>query len=120
MAICRRLDGTILQAVETVLHLGDAAFEPCCQGFIGKRRADDGGDNLVQVGQALDRIGEGLLIDLGVFRPDAVADGAVGDGGKFQGHGVSSKVTMLRTPLAKSGSRIPLARPAAQTVGFSH
>ena len=42
--------GTILQAIETVLHLGDAAFEPCGQGFIGKRRADDGGDDLVQVG----------------------------------------------------------------------
>ena len=38
----------------------------------------------MQVGQALDRIGEGLLIDLGVFRPDPVPDGAVGDGGKFE------------------------------------
>ena len=28
----------------------------------------------MQVGEALNRIGEGLLVDLGVFRPDAVAD----------------------------------------------
>ena len=74
LAICRRLDGTILQAVETFLHLGNPAFEPCCQGFVGQRRADDGGDDLVQVGEPLDGIGEGLLVDLGVFRPDAVAD----------------------------------------------
>ena len=36
----------------------------------------------MQVGEPLNGIGEGLLVDLGVFRPDAVADGAVGDGGK--------------------------------------
>ena len=32
----------------------------------------------MEVGDALDRIGEGLLVDLGVLRPDTVADGAVG------------------------------------------
>jgi hypothetical protein len=32
----------------------------------------------MQVGEALNGIGEGLLVDLGVLRPDAVADGAVG------------------------------------------
>ena len=76
--------GTILQAVETVLHLGNPTFEPGCQGFIGQRRADNGGDDLVQVGQTLDRIGEGLFVDLGIFRTDAVADRAVGDSGKFE------------------------------------
>ena len=78
--------GTILQAVETILHLGDPAFEPRSQGFIGERRANDRRDNLVQVGQSLDRVGEGLLIDLRIFRPDPVTDGAVGDGGEFQTH----------------------------------
>ena len=38
----------------------------------------------MQVGQSLDRIGEGLFIDLRVFRPDPVTDGAVGDGGELQ------------------------------------
>ncbi len=57
--------GTILQALEPILHLGDATLEPRCQGLVGKCRADDGRDDLVQVGQALDRIGEGLLVDLG-------------------------------------------------------
>ena len=32
----------------------------------------------MEVGDALDRIGEGLLLDLGVLRPDTVADGAIG------------------------------------------
>ena len=36
----------------------------------------------MQVGEPLDRIGEGLLVDLGVLRPDAVAQGAVGGGGE--------------------------------------
>ena len=76
--------GTILQALKPVLHLGDAALEPGCQGFVGQCRADNGGDDLVQIGQALDGVGEGLLIDAGVFRPDAVADRAVGDGGEFE------------------------------------
>ena len=31
----------------------------------------------MQVGEPLNGIGEGLLVDLGVFRPEAVADGAV-------------------------------------------
>ena len=37
----------------------------------------------MQVGEPLHGIGEGLLVDLGVFRPEAVADDAVGDGGKL-------------------------------------
>ena len=76
--------GTILQALEPVLHLGDAALEPCCQGFVGQSRADDGGDDLVQISQALDGVGKRLLVDLGVFRPEAVADRAVVDGGKCE------------------------------------
>ena len=83
--------GTILQAVETVLHLGDPPLEPRCQGFIRECCADDGRDNLVQVGQSLDCIREGLIVDLRVFRPDPLADGAVANGGKFKGHGSSSK-----------------------------
>ncbi|HEX9073820.1 MAG TPA: hypothetical protein VF852_17955 [Pseudolabrys sp.] len=77
---------TILQAIETVLHLSDPALEPDRQGFIGERRAHDGRDNFMQVGQPLHRIGEGLFIDLGVFRPDPVTDRAVGDGSKFETH----------------------------------
>ena len=82
--------GTILQAVETILHLGDPPFEPGGQSFIGEGCSYDRRDDLVQVGQALDRIGEGLFVDLGVLRTDPLTDGAVGNGGKFQGHGSSS------------------------------
>ena len=73
-----------MQAIETVLHLGDPALEPGRQGFIGERRAHDCRDNFMQVGQPLHRIGEGLFIDLGIFRPDPVADGVVGNGSKFE------------------------------------
>ncbi len=76
--------GAVLQAIKPPLHVGNPAFKPRCEGFIGQRRADDGGDDLVQVGEALDRIGEGLLVDLGIFGSDAVAEGAVGDGGKMR------------------------------------
>ena len=76
--------GTILQPVKPVLHHRDPALEPCGQGFIGQRRAHDCRDNLMDVGQALDRVGEGLFIDLRVFRPDPVSDRAVGDGGEFE------------------------------------
>ena len=64
----------------------DPAFEPRSEGFIDQRRPNDGRDDFVQVGEALDRVGEGLLVDLGVFGPDAVAEGAIGDGGKFEVH----------------------------------
>jgi hypothetical protein len=37
----------------------------------------------------LNRSGDGLLVDLGVLRPDAVADGAAGGGGEFEVHGVT-------------------------------
>ena len=76
--------GTLLQAIEPVPHLGNPAFEACRQSFIGERRADDGRDNLVQVSQTLNRVGEGLFIDLRFFRPDPVTEGAVSDGSKFK------------------------------------
>src|SRR5262245_61284013 len=84
LAMC--LGGTILHPLESVLHFSDPTLEPGRQGFVGQSRADDCCDNLVQVGQALDRVGEGLLIELGVFRPDPITDGAVGNGGKFKCH----------------------------------
>ena len=71
-----------MQALEPVLHLGNAAFEPCRQRLVGEGGPDNGGQDFVQVGEALDRIGEGLLVDLGVFRPQAVADGSIGGGRK--------------------------------------
>jgi hypothetical protein len=51
------LGRSIVQAFKTVLHFGNSAFEPCCQGFIDQRRPNDSGDDLVQVGQSLNRIG---------------------------------------------------------------
>ena len=36
----------------------------------------------MHIGEPLDRIGQGLLVDLGVLRPDTVAESAVGSGGE--------------------------------------
>ena len=76
------LSGPILQPVEPVLHVGDPAFEPCGHCLVGQGGADNRGEDFVQVGEPLNGIGEGLLVDLGVLGFDAVADGAVGGGGK--------------------------------------
>ena len=38
----------------------------------------------MQVGEPLDRIGQRLLVDLGVLRPNAVADRPVGGGGECE------------------------------------
>ena len=76
--------GTILQAIETILHLGNPALEPGRESFIGECRAHDRRDNFVQIGQPLHRIGEGLFVDVRIFRPDPVADRAVSDGGEFE------------------------------------
>jgi hypothetical protein len=52
----------------------------------------------MQVCEPLHGIGEGLLVDLGILRPDTVADSAVVDSGEFKVHGV------LRT-LARGGCK---------------
>ena len=57
--------GPILQPVEPVLHLGDPAFEPGGQGFVGQGRPENGSEDFMDVGEPLNGIGEGLLVDLG-------------------------------------------------------
>ena len=71
------LGGPVLQTVPARLHFRDAALEPGGQGLIGEGGPNDGREDFMQVGEPLNGIGEGLLVDLGVLRPDAVADGAV-------------------------------------------
>lgn len=61
-------------------------MSPVGKRFVGQGGANDGGEDLVQVGEALDGIGEGLFVDGGIFGPNAVADRAVRYGGKFKGH----------------------------------
>ena len=78
---------TILQALEPVLHFGDAALEPSCQGFVGQFRTDDSGDDLVEIRKALHRIGEGLIINLRFFRLEPVTDCAISDGRKLKIYG---------------------------------
>ena len=87
LAICLTFGSTVLQALEPVLHLGDAALEPCCQGLVGEGRADDRRDDLVQIGQALDRVGERLLVDLRIFGLNSVADCPIMIAAKLKIHG---------------------------------
>jgi hypothetical protein len=68
------LGGPLVQPAKPVFHLGDTAPQPRGQGLVGQRRPDDGGEDLVQVAEALHRVGEGLLVNLGGVRPEAVAD----------------------------------------------
>jgi len=84
--------GAILQPIKAVLHVADAAFEAIHERLVGQGGADDGGNDFVKVGQALNGIGEGLLIDLRVMGPDAVADGPVGAGGKLNSHCTDSGI----------------------------
>jgi hypothetical protein len=41
-------------------------LSPNSHCLIGQHRPDNGSQNLMEVGQPLDGIGEGLLVDLGV------------------------------------------------------
>ena len=68
------LGGAVLQTVQARLHFRDAAIEPGGQGLIGEGGPNDGREDFMQVGEPLNGIGEGLLVDLGVLRADAVAD----------------------------------------------
>ena len=54
------------------------------QGLVGEGGPNDGREDFMQVGEPLNGIGEGLLVDLGVLGADAVADCAVVDGGKCE------------------------------------
>ena len=73
--------GAVLQPVQPPLHVGDPALEPHSHGLIGQRGPDNGGQDLMQVGQPLDRIGQRLLVDLGFVGFDAIAERAVCGGG---------------------------------------
>ena len=69
--------------------------EPGGQGLIGEGGPNDGREDFMQVGEPLDGIGEGLLVDLGVFGPDAVADDAVVDGGEVRDPSDYSKKPLM-------------------------
>jgi hypothetical protein len=41
-------------------------------------RTDYGGNDLVQIGEAFDRVGKGLFVDFWIFFPNSIADCAIG------------------------------------------
>ena len=72
-AICRRLAAQSGHLIKLVVHLGDPPLEPRCQGFIGECRADNGGDNLMEIGQTLDLVrGGSVQFDASVFGPHSI------------------------------------------------
>src|SRR5262245_53663856 len=86
LAICRRLAALSCRRLSRRV-----CISPIRPSLVGEGSPNDRREDFVQVSEPLDGIGEGLLVDLGIFRTKAIADGAVGDGGKRKGH--------CRTPL---------------------
>ena len=76
-----------------------------------------GGENFMQVGQPLHGIGEGLLVDLAVLRPDPFANGAVE---KTIGYrlpcGLRLLQCFLRLPASNSSTRTAAAGPSPQAL----
>ena len=58
----------------------------------------------MQVGKALHGIGEGLLIDLGVLRPDPVANGALGSSARRFARQTRSRAPIKLRSFAESVS----------------
>jgi hypothetical protein len=85
-AICRRFEADPA-AARAGLYFRDAALEAGGEGLIGEGGPKDGRKDFMQVGEPFNGIGEGLLINLGVFGPDALADSAVVDSSKIKIHG---------------------------------
>jgi hypothetical protein len=79
LAIWRRLAALSLQTVSARKHFANTALKSGGEGLVGKSGPNDGHEDFMQVGEALDGIGERLLVDLGVLGAEAIADGAVGE-----------------------------------------
>src|SRR5262245_54442226 len=84
LAICRRLAAR--SSSRSSRHVCDAPLQSGGQGFIKEGGPNDGAEDFMQVGEPLDGIGEGLLVDLGIFCADSVADGPVVDSRKLEIH----------------------------------
>ena len=93
LAICRRFEAQSCRRSRRSCISAIRPLSPCHQRFIGKRGAHKGGQYFMHVGEPLHRVGEGLFIDLGVFRADPVADTAIGNGGEFEIHGRAPVIT---------------------------
>jgi hypothetical protein len=50
----------------------------------------------MQVGQPLDRIGQGLLVEFRVLRADTLPHGAVGSGSEFEAHNATPFDRLVR------------------------
>ena len=74
------LRGAIFQALQSCLHLADPSPQSFGQGFISDGRADNGCDNLMQIGMTFDGVGQGLFVGTGFGSHQAVAKRQVGGG----------------------------------------
>ena len=69
----------ILQPAQPAFHIGKAALEARRQGLVRQGRPDNRLQDLVHICEALDRIGQRLVVDLRVLGAQAVAEGTVVD-----------------------------------------
>ena len=82
LAICRRLAAQSCRRSSRSCISAMRPLSPVARASSVECRADDRRDDLVQIGQALDCVGEGLLVDLGIVSPDAVPNDLIAHGGK--------------------------------------
>jgi hypothetical protein len=84
LAICRRLAALSCKRSRRACISPIRPSNPLARALIGKGGPNDGRKDFMEVGEPLDCIGEGLLVDLGILSPEAIADCAVSDTGEFK------------------------------------
>jgi hypothetical protein len=87
----------ILEPSETVLHFADTIFETPDKGLIAYGGADNGSNHFMKISEALQSIGEGLLINGWIFLSDAITKRLMGNDGKRQPHECASLEIVLAT-----------------------
>jgi hypothetical protein len=63
-----------MQTVPARLHFSNAALKSGGEGLVGEGGPNDGHEDFMQVGEAINRVSESLIIDLGINCADSVAD----------------------------------------------
>ena len=74
LAICRRLAAQSCSRSSRSCISAMRPLSPVARASSASAARMMAGDHLMQVGEALNCVGERLLIDLGIFCPDSVAD----------------------------------------------
>src|SRR5262249_31401233 len=95
------LGGSVLQTIPPRLHFPNAALKSAGERLVGEGGPNDGAEDFMQVGEPLDGISEGLLVNLRVLLANAVTDCAVGRGGKAEIHDTTPTL-LLNGPIGSN------------------